>query len=156
MYMHYIYSYYSGRKFNLNFQLSWILWFLSSDPFICYSVVPCFIGTYFSQVLFEWCWLESILNNFPAFCSSFLELKDERIRMPLQCIRILLPSIRMPLQCIRILLPSIRMLLLASGYPIYNSSILAISCAILSLNRVHSLYSFHKHLLMLFVSYSEH
>ena len=84
-------------------------WSLSFNPFNCYNIVSCFIRTCFSQVLFEWCWLESILKKFPTFYSSFLELKDERIRMP-------------PL-CIRILLHSIRMLLSASGYPIYSSSI---------------------------------
>ena len=126
----------------LNFQLSWIIDSSTFDPFNCYNIDSCFIGTCFSQYFFEWWWLESNLNNFQCLCLSFMELEDERIRMPLQCIRIRLPSIRMFFS--------------ASRYCVYSRFGFAISCAILSLNRVDSLYSFHKHLLMLFVSYYEH
>ena len=105
----YIYSIYTLAVKKSVFKVSWILDSLSFDPFICYRIVSCFIGTCFSQVLFEWCWLELILNKIPAFCSSFLELEDEHIRMPLQCIRILIHSIRM-------LFP-------ASGYLRYSSPI---------------------------------
>ena len=109
IYIMYLYIRSSGSKVG-KFLLS-KSWSLNFNPFNCYNIVSCFIGTCFSQVLFKWCWLESILINFPAFCSSFLELEDECIRMPLYSIQIRLLDIRM--------------LLLASRYPCYNSSHLA-------------------------------
>ena len=104
VYTLYIYTR-SGK--NQIFKLSWFIDSLSFDPFICYNIDSYFIGTCFSQDFFKWWCLESKINNFQRLCSSFLELEDERIRMPLQCIRIRLPGIRM-------LLP-------ASEYSISNS-----------------------------------
>ena len=74
--------------------------------------------------------------------SSVLELEDERIQMPLQCIRILLHRIRM-------LLPAFR-------YLCYSIFRFAISCANSCLIHCDSLYSFLIHIIMLIGLISKH
>ena len=81
-------------------------------------------------------------KQFSSVLFVVLELEDERIQIPLQCIRILLHSIRM-------LLP-------ASAYPRYNRFNFTISYAISCLIRCDSLYGFLNHIIILIGLISKH
>ena len=112
------------------------------DPLFNPYVGSYSIGTYFSQVLFEWWCLESKIIILQHLCSSFLELEDERIQMPLHSIRIRLPGIQMFLS--------------ASRYPVILVSCFAIFSMFSSFFQFDSLYSFPKTFLMLLGMNSEH
>ena len=102
----YIFLYIRNNKF-VSFQLTDSMLFQVFNPLSHLFYWFLSMGNWFFPRFIRMVMYRLSFNRISAFCSLFLELEDERIRIPLQSIRIRLPGIRM-------LFPGF-------GYPSYSS-----------------------------------